>query len=64
MDGFEGILHLLKILNFISRAKEYTLLVSPGITNAKREADTKRRLKVYANLMKNFKRKTSIYDLA
>tara|TARA_R110000823_G_scaffold233039_1_gene359397 strand:- start:1297 stop:2166 length:870 start_codon:yes stop_codon:yes gene_type:complete len=64
MDGFEGILQLLKILDFISRTKEYTLLASPGYTNTLREADTERMFKVYAYVMKNFKRKMSLSDLA
>ena len=64
MDGFDGILQLLKILDFISRTKEYTLLASPGYTNTLRVADTERMFKVYAYVMKNFKTKMSLSDLA
>lgn len=64
LDGFEGILHLLKILDFISQTKEYRLLASPGYTNTLREADTERMFRVYAYVMKNFKRKMALADLA
>ncbi|WP_339842188.1 cupin domain-containing protein [uncultured Maribacter sp.] len=59
MDGFEGILQLLKILDFISQTKEYNLLASPGYTNTLREADTERMFSVYAYVMKNFKKKNA-----
>tara|TARA_R110000751_G_scaffold81086_3_gene163390 strand:- start:836 stop:1276 length:441 start_codon:yes stop_codon:yes gene_type:complete len=64
MDGFEGILHLLKILDFISQTKEYAILASPGYTNTLREADTQRMFNVYAYVMKNFKRKIALAELA
>ncbi|APQ15969.1 AraC family transcriptional regulator [Maribacter hydrothermalis] len=64
MKGFDGILHLLKILNFISNTKEFKILASPGYTNTLREADTERMFKVYAYVMKNFKRKMTLTDLA
>tara|TARA_R110002051_G_scaffold91370_2_gene160710 strand:- start:29201 stop:30070 length:870 start_codon:yes stop_codon:yes gene_type:complete len=64
MEGFDGILHLLKILNFISNTKEFKILASPGYTNTLREADTERMFKVYAYVMKNFKHKMTLTDLA
>lgn len=64
MSGFKGVLQLLKILDFISRTKEYNLLASPGYTNTLREADTERMYKVYAFVMNNFKEKMSISQLA
>lgn len=64
MEGFEGILQLLKILDFISHTKEYQLLASPGYTNTLREADTKRMYAVYGYVMKNFKQKMALTDLA
>lgn len=64
LDGFEGIIHLLKILDFISQTKEYRLLASPGYTNTLREADTERMFRVYAYVMKNFKDKMALADLA
>ncbi|TLP70697.1 AraC family transcriptional regulator [Maribacter sp. ACAM166] len=64
MEGFEGILQLLKVLNFISHTKEYELLASPGYTNTLREADTERMYTVYAYVMKNFKQKMALIELA
>lgn len=64
LEGFDGFLHLLKILDFISKAKEYTLLANPGYTNTLREADTERMYKVYAYVMENFKRKIALSELA
>ncbi|MDO1511434.1 AraC family transcriptional regulator [Maribacter confluentis] len=63
-DGFEGILHLLKILDFISQTKEYGILASPGYTNTLREADTQRMFNVYAFVMNNFKRRMTLDELA
>lgn len=64
LKGFEGIIHLLKILDYISTARSYELLASPGYTNTLREADTERMYTVYAYVMKNFKRKLAVSDLA
>jgi AraC-like DNA-binding protein len=64
MEGFEGVLQLLKVLNFISHTKEYQLLASPGYTNTLREADTERMYAVYAYVMKNFKKKIALPELA
>jgi AraC-like DNA-binding protein len=64
MEGFEGLLQLLKVLDFISHTKEYRLLASPGYTNSLREADTERMYTVYAYVMKNFKQKMALTELA
>jgi len=64
LEGFEGILHLLKILDFISKTSEYKLLANTGYTNTLREADTERMYKVYAFVMANFKRKIELSELA
>jgi len=64
LEGFEGILQLLKVLDFMSQTKEYQLLASPGYTNTLREADTERMYTVYAYVMKNFKQKMALTDLA
>ncbi|MFK7811908.1 MAG: AraC family transcriptional regulator [Maribacter sp.] len=63
-EGFEGILHLLKILDVISKTTEYEQLANPGYTNTLREADTERMYQVYAFVMENFKRKMSLSELA
>ncbi|NNE75826.1 MAG: helix-turn-helix transcriptional regulator, partial [Pricia sp.] len=64
LENFEGLLQLLEILNFISKCNEYRLLASPGYTNSLKEADTERMYRVYAYVMKNFKRKMALSDLA
>lgn len=64
MEGLKGILQLLKVLDFISHTKEYKLLASPGYTNTLREADTERMYIVYAHVMKHFKRKIPLIELA
>ncbi|SHI98685.1 AraC family transcriptional regulator [Pseudozobellia thermophila] len=64
LEGLDGILHLLKILNCISHTDNYHLLASSGYTNTLREADTERMYKVYSYVMKNFKNKLAISDLA
>ncbi|AYN67754.1 AraC family transcriptional regulator [Euzebyella marina] len=64
MEGLEGILHLLKILNCISQTQEFELLASAGYTNTLREADTERMYQVYSYVMKNFRNKIAIAQLA
>ncbi|PKA99907.1 AraC-like DNA-binding protein [Flavobacteriaceae bacterium MAR_2009_75] len=64
LEGLDGILHLLKILKCISQTKEFHLLASAGYTNTLREADTERMYTVYSYVMKNFKNKLAIADLA
>ncbi len=64
LEGFEGILHLLKILDVISKTTEYKLLANPGYTNTLREADTERMYQVYAYVMENFNRKIALSELA
>ncbi|MFX0556674.1 AraC family transcriptional regulator [Maribacter sp. CXY002] len=64
MRGFKGVLQLMRILDVISRSKDYNLLASPGYSNTLREADTERMYKVYAFVMNHFKEKMSIAQLA
>ena len=64
LQGFESVLELLKILNCISKTSEFKILASPGYTNTLKEGDTERMNKVYTYIMKNFKNKISIAELA
>jgi len=64
LKDFDGMLYLLKILNFISKTKEYRLLASPGYTNTLKEADTEKMYRVYAHVMKNFRGKMALSELA
>lgn len=64
LEGFDGVLELLKILNCLSKSSEIELLASPGYTNTLKEGDTKRMNRVYAYVMKNFKHEMTISELA
>ena len=64
LRGFDSVLELLKILNCISKTTEFEMLASPGYTNTLREGDTERMNNVYAYIMKNFKNKIAIAELA
>jgi AraC-like DNA-binding protein len=62
--GFDSILKLLKILNYLSKTDELEILASPGYTNSLKEGDTERMSMVYAYVMKQFKRKIPASELA
>jgi AraC-like DNA-binding protein len=64
LEGFDGLLQLLSILNIISQSSDLELLASPGYTNTLKEGDTERMNQVYAYVMKYFKQKIAIRDLA
>lgn len=64
VEGLESVLELLKILNLLSETKEMDLLASPGYINSLKEGDTERMNKVYAHVMKHFRRKMSLEELA
>ncbi|WKN42086.1 AraC family transcriptional regulator [Tunicatimonas pelagia] len=64
LEGFAGVLELLKILDCLSKSSEIVLLASPGYTNTLKEDDTERMNEVYAYVMKHFKEKVTITTLA
>jgi AraC-like DNA-binding protein len=64
LKGFDSVLELLKILNMLSQTNEIEPLASPGYTNTLKEGDTDRMNTVYAYVMKNFKQKMSVSELA
>ncbi len=64
VEGFERVLVLLKILNRLCQTKELRLLASPGYTNSLKEGDTERMNRVYAHVMKHFRRKIAVSELA
>jgi AraC-like DNA-binding protein len=64
LEAFDGVVELLKILNCISKSDEFTLLASPGYINSQKVGDTERMNKVYAHVVKNFKQKMAISELA
>jgi len=62
--GFDSVLDLLSLLNYLSKTDDLEILASPGYTNTLKEGDTQRMNKVYAYVMKHFKRKIAISELA
>jgi len=64
LNGFDGVLELLKILNILSNTNDLEPLASPGYTNSLKEGDTERMNKVYAYVMQNFRRKITVSELA
>ncbi len=64
LQGFDAVLGLLHILNRLSQTSEIELLASPGYTNTLNEGDTERMNRVYAHVMKHFKRKIPISEIA
>lgn len=63
-EGFDAVLGLLHILNLLSQTDDIELLASSGYTNTQSEGDTERMNRVYAYVMKHFKRKIPISELA
>ena len=64
MEGIESVLLLLEILNMLASTSDYHLLSSAGYTNTLKEADTERMSNVHAFVMKNFRRKISLNEVA
>lgn len=64
LKGFDSVLELLKILNLLSQTDDLETLASSGYTNTLKEGDTGRMNTVYAYVMKNFKQKMSVSELA
>lgn len=62
--GFSSLLELMKILHVVSESPNLEILASPGYTNSLKEGDTERMNKVYAHIMKNFRRKMPATELA
>lgn len=63
-EGVESVLLLLDILNILASTSDYHLLSSAGYTNTLKEADTERMSNVHAFVMKNFRRKISLNEVA
>ncbi|RRQ48137.1 AraC family transcriptional regulator [Maribacter algicola] len=64
LEGLESVLGLLRILNLMSETKEIEFLASPGYINSLKQGDTERMNTVYAYVMKNFRNKISLDELA
>ena len=63
-QDFDSILQLLNILQVLSRSEEYTLLANPGYSNTLKASDTERMNKVHAYVMKNFREKITLDEVA
>lgn len=61
---FDGILILLNLLNLLSATSEYHLLSSAGYSNSLKESDTERMNRVHAYVMKNFREKITLEEVA
>ena len=63
-NDFDRILHLLGILNVLAEADEYHLLANPGYSNSLKQSDTERMNRVHAYVMKNFREKITLEEVA
>jgi len=63
-SNFDSILQLLNILQVLANSVEYSLLANPGYSNSLKESDTERMNKVHAYVMKNFREKITLEDVA
>lgn len=64
LEGLESVLELLKILNLLSETKDMEVLASPGYINSLKQGDTERMNTVYAYVMRHFRRKIALEELA
>lgn len=62
--GFESLLLLFSILNTLAETDSLSILASPGYTNSQKEGDTQRMNRVYAYVMKHFRRRIPASELA
>jgi AraC-like DNA-binding protein/quercetin dioxygenase-like cupin family protein len=63
-SDFESILTLLNLLNLLANTADYNLLASAGYSNSLKESDTERMNRVHAYVMKNFREKISLEEVA
>jgi AraC-like DNA-binding protein len=64
LEDFERMLTLLKLLHLLSNASEYTLLANEGYSNLLKETETGRMNNVHAYVMKNFREKITLDEVA
>lgn len=63
-EDFDRILTLLNLLNLLANSIEYRLLASEGYSNSLKENETDRMNRVHAYVMKNFREKISLDEVA
>jgi AraC-like DNA-binding protein len=61
---FESLLHLLSILQALAGTDEYRLLANERYSNSLKESDTERMNRVHAYVMKNFREKITLDEVA
>jgi AraC-like DNA-binding protein len=64
VEDFDRILLLLNLLHLLAGSSEYKLLASEGYSNSLKETETDRMNKVHAYVMKNFREKISLDEVA
>lgn len=64
VEDFQRILTLLNLLNLLANSTEYNLLANEGYSNLLKEHESDRMNKVHAYVMKNFREKISLDDVA
>ena len=63
-DGFEAILQLLTMLNYLSHSTETTYITSVGYVNTHKVSETERMQKVHEYVMKHFKEELRLNEVA
>lgn len=64
VEDFDRILTFLSLLNILASSSDYKLLASEGYTNSLKENETDRMNLVHAYVMKNFREKISLNEVA
>lgn len=64
VSDFDKILALLNLLNMMANSSEYQLLATEGYSNSMKETETDRMNRVHAYVMKNFREKISLEEVA
>ena len=64
VEDFERVLTLLNLLNLLANSAEHNLLAHEGYCNLLKEAESDRMNKVHAYVMKNFREKVSLEEVA
>lgn len=64
VNDFDRILMLLRLLNLLAQSPEHRLLATEGYSNSMKETETDRMNRVHAYVLKNFRDKISLEDVA
>jgi AraC-like DNA-binding protein len=64
LNGMDGLIQLMKILNVLAKSTDYDFVTHNYLLSSNTEAETNRMNKVYEFVMKNFKEKISLVEVA